>query len=95
LQEDADAAFINSFHEYLTVFDATGRVAPTPGSSGLRPRGRRKGFNYIVGFFALAGIALLIIFFDPTRPVWLPLAPLGIGVLLLIAGVINEWRHPV
>jgi len=95
LQEDDDAALINSLPEYLTIFDATGRVDPTNRPPVLIPRERRKGFYYFVGFFVLALIALLIIFFGPSRPMWLPFAPLGIGFLLLIAAVIAEWNHPV
>jgi hypothetical protein len=95
LQEDDDAALIGSFHEYLTAFDVTGRVEPTLRPPVLIPRGRRKGFYYFVAFFALAGVALLMIFFGPSRPKWLPLVPLGVGLLLLMAAVIVEWRHPV
>ncbi|MCA1633008.1 MAG: DUF3601 domain-containing protein [Acidobacteria bacterium] len=95
LQEDDDATLINSLHEYLTSFDATGRVAPTHRPPVLIARGRRKGFYYFVGFFALAMIALLIILFGPSRPAWLPFVPFGIGFLLLIAAVIAEWGHPV
>jgi len=95
LQEDDDAVLINSLNEYLTIFDATGRVAPTNRPPVSIPRERRKGFSYFVGFFVLAMIALLIIFFGPTRPVWLPFIPFGIGFLLLIAAVIAEWGQPV
>jgi hypothetical protein len=95
LQEDADGALISSFHEYLTTFDATGRVAPTLRPRALMPRGRRKGVPYFIGFLALAGVALLIVFLGPPRPVWLPFVPLGLGFLLVIAAVFAEWRHPV
>jgi hypothetical protein len=61
----------------------------------LIPRERRKGIPYFIGFFVLSMIALLIIFFGPSRPVWLPLIPFGIGVLLVIAAVFAEWKHPV
>jgi hypothetical protein len=94
-QEDTDEALLDSFHEYLAAFDVTGRVAPTRRPPALIPRERRKGFYYITGFFILAGVALLTVFFGPPRPVWLPAVPFGIGFLLLIAGVIAEWRHPV
>ncbi len=95
LQEDEDAALIDSLHEYLTASDARGGVAPAHRPPALIPRGRRKGFYYFVGFFALAGVALLIIFFGPPRPTWLPFVPFGMGFLLLIAAVIAERRHPV
>jgi hypothetical protein len=95
LQEDDDAAFIDSLHEYLTIFDATGRVAPTNRPPVSIPRERRKGFYYFVGFFVLAMISLLILFFGSPRPMWLALVPFGIGFLLVIAGVIVEWKHPV
>ena len=95
LQENADEALINSLHEYLTIFDASGRVAPTTQESVLIPRERRKGFYYYVGFVALAGVALLLLFFGPSRPQWLPFVPFGIGFLLLLAAVVVEWKHPV
>jgi hypothetical protein len=95
LQEDEDAGIINSLHEHLTIFDAAGRVAPSNRQPVLTPRERRKGIPYFVGFFVLAVISLLILFFGPARPVWLPFVPFGIGFLLLIAAVIAGWRHPV
>jgi hypothetical protein len=95
LQEDDDAAIISSFQEYLTASDVTGRIAPSHRPPVLIPRERRKGFYYFVAFIALAGIALLIVFFGPTRPVWIPFVPLGVGLLLLIVAVFVEWRHPV
>lgn len=95
LQEDDDAALINSLHEYLTTFDASGRVAPTNRPHVSIPRGRRKGIPYFVGFFALALLSLLMAFYGPPRPVWLPLVPFAVGFLLLIGAVIAEWRHPV
>ena len=93
-QEDEDAALLDSFHEYLAAFDATGRVAPPDRPPAQTPRGRRKGFYHVIGFFAMAGVALLTVLFGPPRPVWLPAVPFGIGCLLLMAGVIAEWRHP-
>jgi hypothetical protein len=95
LQEDDDKAFIDSFHEHLAAFDVTGRVTVTNRPPVLRPRERRKGFYYFVGFFMLAAIALLIAFFGPSRLVWLPLVPFGIGFLLLLGAVVVEWRHQV
>ena len=95
LHENEDAALIDSFHEYLTAFDVTGRGAPAPRPPVLKSRARRKGFYYVMAFFALAGVALLMIFFGPSRPKWLPLVPLGVGLLLVVAAAIVEWRHPV
>lgn len=95
LREDDDAAVINSLHEYLTAFDVTGRVAPTHRPPVLMPRGRRKGFYYFVGFFTLAVISLLTLFFGPPRPAWLPFVPFGVGFLLLIAAVVAERGRPV
>ena len=48
-----------------------------------------------MAFFALAGVALLMIFFGPTRPKWFPFIALGVGLLLLVVAVIVEWRRPV
>lgn len=93
-QENEDAALIDSLHEYLAASDVTGRVAPTHRPPALMPRGRRKGFYYFVGFFALAGVALLILFLGPPRPTWLPFVPFGVGFLLLIAAVIAERGGP-
>jgi hypothetical protein len=96
LQEDEDAALISSLHEHLTIFDATGRVDPANRPPPVRaPRERRKGFYYFIAFLIFAMIALLLTFFAPARPKWLPLVPFGIGFLILIAAVIAEWRHPV
>lgn len=95
LQEDDDKALIDSFHEYLTAFDVTGRGAVTHSPPVLIPRGRRKGFYYFIGALVLAGVALLVAFYGPSRPVWLPFVPFGLGFLLVIGAVIAEWRHPV
>lgn len=95
LQEDADEVLINSFHEYLTSFDVTGRVAPTHRPPVLPPREWRKKLYYCLGFFGLGGGALLLLVFGPSRPKWLPLVPFGIGLLLLIVAAIAERRHPV
>jgi hypothetical protein len=95
LQENDDAAIIDSLHEHLTIFDATGRVAPTNRPPALTPRERRKGIPYFIAFFILAMISLLILFLGSPRPMWLALVPFGIGFLLLIAALIVEWKHPV
>lgn len=95
LQEDADAAFINSLHEHLAIFDATGKVDPASRPPDSTPRERRKGFYYFVAAFVLSMLSLSILFFGPPRPMWLALIPFGIGVLLVIAAVIAEWGHPV
>jgi hypothetical protein len=95
LQEDADAALIASLHEHLKTFDASGRVDPAlrPAPVSM-PRARRKGFYYFVGFFLLAMLSLLILFFGSPRPMWLAFIPFGIGLLLIIAAVFVEWGQP-
>ena len=94
LQEDVDAALIDSFHEYLTVFDAAGRVAPPPPSAPAYRPMRWRVDVFVFVFFALAGIALCVLFLGPARPPWLALVPFSLGLLILIAGAIIERRNP-
>jgi hypothetical protein len=96
LQENDDVAIIDAFHAYLTLTDVSGRVDPSQRTPApLIPRARRKGYYYFVAFFILCGIALWLVFYGPARPVWLPLTPVGVALLVLIAAAIAEWRHPV